>query len=225
MTRKEDRVVVFSARCTHVLARAEKLGDNRNMNRDFNNWWPLMRRVLGWGLVGAALWVLPIVAFFGVWALYIYMHPSPSPTEDEWFVFNDDSLLQILFWLGGGSGALLALMGTLTGGIAGFCAPVDDSTNPLESRVFWSVRRQAFWPTFAVSVVCGLILSFLEAALFQFAGLWMFRMWLTLTVASSFLFLWRAVNLALAEKQISNAALERDARATKSRGSKREHFR
>ena len=171
------------------------------MNRKSNVWWfPLARRVLGWGAAGALLWALPVAALIGSLALYVHLHPSPpSPNV---FIPDDDFFVGILLWLCAISSGIFALIGAIAGGVAAFYAPATDVKNPLKSQFFRTVGRQTFWFTVAASLACGLTLGIVSY--FLFGSILLFVVWFALSAALFFLGLWRAVNRALHAATASN---------------------
>ena len=94
------------------------------MNRNSKVWWfPLERRVLGWGAVGALLWALPVAALVASVWFYAYLHPSPLDPNDGFGMDGDGLFLGLLFWLGVILSSIFAVMGALAGGVTTFYAP------------------------------------------------------------------------------------------------------
>ncbi len=170
------------------------------MNRNSNVWWfPLARRVLGWGAAGALLWALPVAIPMASLILFIVQHPTPPVPEAErgLLELDDSALLGILLWLGGGSSFILAIMGGLVGIVTGIYAPVNDAKNPFKSRFFRSVGRQTFWFTASTSLLCAFTSNFLFMIIHLVPFMWVFLIWFLSSVALFGLNLWRAVNRAL----------------------------
>lgn len=171
-------------------------------------WWPLLRRMLGWGLVMAFLWGWFPFVFGGEvgvigWFAPHLLESPPAPEDVDPDADWGDAILVVLGVLALIITAILAFFGLVAGLLAGYYAPPSEPKNPLQSTFFRSVGRTAFWFWFwshlALSV-CNFLLTFLmpnlEIADFGFREIFI---WATvvLQVALPPLSIWRALNQAL----------------------------
>ena len=179
-------------------------------NREPIWWLPLLRRILGWGLVMAMLWFLVALLISALPLLTLYFPDTILGDDDNSGGFPDFGKgflirdLQILVvWLLGG----FSLCGFIAGSVAAFCALASETSDPLRSRFFRSVGTN--------SVVCWILLTF--AALIAigvsdafFDILYFVYDWWMATLGFCFvlfaLSLWRAINRALAAAEEATRA-------------------
>ena len=166
------------------------------MNRDSKFWWfPLARRVLGWGVAGALLWALPVFVAVGGMALYFFLFPSPSYPPIEGV--NERPYFDISLWFCFVNSGFFATMGAITNAFAVYYVFAKDIKTSLQSPFFRSVNRHAFCLTSLTSLLGCLILGVLLYPAFAFA-LWIpFGLWLILSVVLFIFALRRAITRAL----------------------------
>ena len=165
--------------------------------RPWDGWWlPLARRVVGWGLAGAALWaglvallLLSVIVALTMWELVFPPPPDPDGWSGLWVGVAFAAMIAIA--------AVFAVFGAVAGAICGFFASPFDAKTPLQSRFFRSVNRQTFWFWLATSLVCVPTIALL---LLRFApplqgdGFMAAMVGLAFSVVLFPLALWRAVD-------------------------------
>ncbi len=161
-------------------------------------WFPLARRILGWGAVGALLWALPVAVVFGGLALYTHLNPSPPDPSEGFPLFGDEWLIEIFLWLCGVGGAICAALGATASVFAAIYAAPQEGSNPLKSRFFRCVHWNTLWFTLAASALCGFTLGLLEQPIDSLLGFYAPKIaWFVFSIVCFCVGLWRAVNRAL----------------------------
>ncbi len=179
-------------------------------------WWlPLLRRIVGWGIITAALLgFFPLIAFTVFIFNFDFGLPMTGPNLpievviSKWQNLSESLQIALIatwpFWM----------FGLTIGAISGFYAPIKETGSPLKSRFLRAVAVQTllWWTIALASIAVGI---FLVGKIFQplirsfYASIHFDIPWIPLIILvciSSFSFsLWRAINITL--RMTENAAL------------------
>jgi hypothetical protein len=156
-------------------------------------WWPLVRRMVGWGLTMAYLWGWFPFLFGGELGLLTWLFPDPPVPEDA--MSNDDFGVDLSFifvvplvvtgiWIIGGA---------ITGAVAGYFASSTEPRNPFKSRFFRSVGRETFWSWFWYNLGLGIFYCIVSPPL----ALPLWVVFLFCTFAFLIVALWQALDQVL----------------------------
>lgn len=108
--------------------------------------WPLVRRMVGWGLVMAFLWGWFPILFGGELGLLDLLWPDPPNPEE--FDASNGPFFVIDFTIPLVASCAWTVGGAVTGILAGYFAPSAEPRNPLKSPFFRLVGRETFWTWF-----------------------------------------------------------------------------